>query len=120
MKEKRASNGSAIVSALVCIAAGVYLLTSQTQAEGSFLEVLAHGIGIYFIGKGLYVGSALRMQARQLQAQEKALEMQAASRASSGPAGGLSAVIRGEYGDRPLARQAVGSDVGLPTTARVR
>ena len=41
---------------VICIAAGVYLLSIQTVAENSVFESISHGIGIYFIGKGLFVG----------------------------------------------------------------
>ena len=46
----------------LCVAAGVYLLSQNSlpvdlggQHGRSWFEVLAHGIGIYFIGKGLFV-----------------------------------------------------------------
>jgi hypothetical protein len=54
---------AAIVAAALSIVAGIYLLTSQTVARDSYLEVIAHGIGIYFIGKGIYMGFALYRQA---------------------------------------------------------
>lgn len=65
-----------ILAALVCIGAGLYLLATQAVADNSFLEVLAHGIGIYFIGKGLFVGTTVAMQQKQLDVQTKQLELQ--------------------------------------------
>ena len=43
-----------------CAAAGIYLLSQQSVADPtgggtSWFEILAHGIGIYFIGKGAFV-----------------------------------------------------------------
>jgi hypothetical protein len=54
----------AAASSLIAIGAGVYLLLSQTADEGSFLEVIAHGMGAYFIAKGLYLYPSLMAQAR--------------------------------------------------------
>ena len=51
-----ASIGSAI--------AGLYLLTTEAAAENSLIEVLAHGIGIYFLAKAFYVGPALNQAVR--------------------------------------------------------
>lgn len=45
------------------IAAGLYLLSTQAVAEDSLIEVIAHGMGIYFVAKGLYLGPSLWMQA---------------------------------------------------------
>lgn len=50
-------------SAGFCIAAGVYLLQTQA-AEDSLIETIMHGLGLYFIGKGLYVWGALGFQAK--------------------------------------------------------
>lgn len=48
-----------VVAALLAIGAGIYLLQSQSVgnlAEGeSWFEVLAHGIGVYFIARGLWM-----------------------------------------------------------------
>jgi hypothetical protein len=56
---------TAAASSLICVVAGLYLLSAQAVASNSFLELLAHGIGIYFIGKGLFVGPSLWKQAEQ-------------------------------------------------------
>jgi hypothetical protein len=53
------------LSSLVSIAAGVYLLQTQAVANDSFLEIIAHGMGLYFIAKGLYLGPSLWQQAQQ-------------------------------------------------------
>lgn len=52
----------ALVSAFGCMAAGFYLLDAQAAAENSLLETLMHGIGIYFVAKGLFLGATLYMQ----------------------------------------------------------
>jgi hypothetical protein len=48
-----------IIGAVVCVIAGFYLLGSNTADANSYLQVIAHGIGIYFIGKGLYLIQAV-------------------------------------------------------------
>lgn len=54
---------ASIVSALVAIGAGLYMITLQTQAQGTtILEAIAHGIGAYFIGKGIFMGASLWKQ----------------------------------------------------------
>jgi hypothetical protein len=49
------------LGALVCVGAGVYLLqwqsASDTAEQVSWFTTIGHGIGIYFIGKGLFVAS---------------------------------------------------------------
>jgi hypothetical protein len=63
-----------LIAAGACIAAGVYLLSTQAVAENSFLEVLAHGIGIYFIGKGVFIWSTLARQDRMIDLLAEQLE----------------------------------------------
>lgn len=58
-----ASRFGGIVSGLICVAAGIYLLqTSAVGDEGNWLETIAHGMGIYFIGKGVFVWLSLNTQ----------------------------------------------------------
>ncbi len=57
----------AIVISAVSLFAGVYLLGSETVGENSYLETIAHGIGIYFLAKGLYLGPSLMRQAEAAQ-----------------------------------------------------
>jgi hypothetical protein len=52
-----------ILATLVCLGAGGYLLLSQTQAGNSYLEVLGHGIGAYFVGKGLFIARSTHLEA---------------------------------------------------------
>jgi hypothetical protein len=63
-----------VIAGLICIGAGIYLL--QTQAsESSILEVLMHGIGVYFIGKGLFVIRAGMLAAKQVRSLESLVEI---------------------------------------------
>jgi hypothetical protein len=55
-----------ILATLACIAAGVYLLSIQSVAGNTVLEAIAHGIGIYFIGKGLFVARSTHLQAESV------------------------------------------------------
>jgi hypothetical protein len=50
------------VPALVAIGAGLYMLSYSTEAN-SILNVISHGIGAYFIGKGIFMGVSLWRQA---------------------------------------------------------
>ena len=52
----------AILSSLVAAAAGLYLLSTTAAAENSLLEVIMHGMGIYFLAKALYLGPSLIRQ----------------------------------------------------------
>lgn len=54
-----------IASAVFCIGAGIYLLQYNAVAgtDGtSWFQIIGHGMGIYFIGKGLFVGRSLQLQ----------------------------------------------------------
>ena len=51
---------------LVTIGAGIYLLASKTAAPDSYLQTIAHGIGAYMIGKGLWMARSLHLQERLL------------------------------------------------------
>lgn len=48
-----------IASVLLCIGAGVYLLQTNSVGESSWFEVIGHGMGVYFIGKGLFIARSL-------------------------------------------------------------
>lgn len=45
-----------IAATLLCIGAGIYLLQYHGETgPTSWFEIIGHGMGIYFIGKGLFV-----------------------------------------------------------------
>ncbi len=68
---------SALFSFLICVGAGAYLLSFQSESgDSTWFTIMARGIGAYFIGKGVYVGASLQKQAILVAIQEKALEMQ--------------------------------------------
>jgi D-alanyl-lipoteichoic acid acyltransferase DltB (MBOAT superfamily) len=54
--------GIGMLSALISIGAGIYLLTTQAVAEDSIIESIMHGMGAYFIAKGLYMGASVALQ----------------------------------------------------------
>lgn len=71
-----------LLAGLVCIAAGVYLLSAQSPrvvglGGTSWFEVLAHGIGVYFIGKGVFVWLSVWGQAEQSDHLAKLVELEA-------------------------------------------
>ena len=54
------------VAGLVSIGAGTYLVTRQSASGDTWLEVLAHGIGVFFIAAGLFmIGSAIAASAQR-------------------------------------------------------
>lgn len=56
---------AAAAAAGFCIYGGVYLLGSHAASQDSYLELIAHGLGYYMIGKGIFVGAALVAKALQ-------------------------------------------------------
>jgi len=71
-----------LVAALVSVGAGVYLLSKGTApievggASGeSWFQVLAHGIGIYFIARGIWMFSQLGMQRSANEALERLVDL---------------------------------------------
>jgi|RhiMethySRZTD1v2_1073278.scaffolds.fasta_scaffold1733596_2 multisubunit Na+/H+ antiporter MnhC subunit len=49
-----------IAAAIVSIGAGVYLLQSESaSAETTVFDILMHGIGIYFIARGMWMAVEL-------------------------------------------------------------
>jgi hypothetical protein len=54
-----------VLATLLCIGAGVYLLQYNSSGDQtSWFEIIGHGMGIYFIGKGLFIARATHLQAR--------------------------------------------------------
>jgi hypothetical protein len=48
------------IAGLVAVAAGIYLLSRQNASGDTWLEVIAHGVGVYFIARGLHmIGSSI-------------------------------------------------------------
>ena len=55
----------AVLAALVSIGAGIYLLGSESAAEEmTVFDILMHGIGAYFIARGLWMASRVATAAR--------------------------------------------------------
>lgn len=52
-----------LLAGAICVGAGVWLLTQQSVEDPtvgtSWFEIIAHGIGVYFIGKGIFVAALL-------------------------------------------------------------
>jgi hypothetical protein len=55
-----------VIPALGAIAAGIYLLQYQSGGDSvtgtSWFEIIGHGMGIYFIAKGLFIGRTTYLQ----------------------------------------------------------
>lgn len=67
-----------IAATLLCAGAGVYLLSHNSapievggEAGQSWLEILAHGIGIYFLGKALFIARSTHLDAEAVVALRK-------------------------------------------------
>lgn len=76
----------AIVSAAACIIGGVWMLLTQPADSNSIFGPLLHGIGLYCIGKGLWIGPSLINQWRTREATEW-LARQQGMGAAAPPAG---------------------------------
>jgi hypothetical protein len=79
-----------IGGALLSIGAGVYLLTKNGatitvggQTGQSWFEVLAHGIGVYFVGKGAWMLGRVGQAYESARALERLVEI--AEDAEKGP-----------------------------------
>jgi hypothetical protein len=49
-----------VFAGLIAAGAGIYLLAQYSETGPTWLEVIAHGSGAFFVGCGLYmIGSAL-------------------------------------------------------------
>lgn len=66
-------------AALASVGAGIYLLSKGSepitvggQTGQSWLEILAHGIGVYFIARGVAMFRAAEQRRDQIRAFEKA------------------------------------------------
>jgi hypothetical protein len=44
-----------LVAGLTGVGAGAYLLAQHSESGPTWLEVIAHGSGVFFIGCGLYM-----------------------------------------------------------------
>ena len=50
-----------LFAGLTCVGAGAYLLAQTSETGPTWLEVIAHGSGAFFIGCGLYmIGASIR------------------------------------------------------------
>lgn len=54
------------IAALIAVGAGVYLLLTDTVASDSYIAVIGHGMGAYFVAKGIFIGRSLHLQARMV------------------------------------------------------
>ena len=60
MLKNVALNAAGPIAALVSIGSGIYLLTSQSaSADATVFDILMHGIGAYFIARGLRMFASL-------------------------------------------------------------
>ena len=57
-----ASRFGGVIAGAICIIAGLYLLQTQAVEDDSLLETIMHGMGIYFVGKGVFVWLSLNTQ----------------------------------------------------------
>lgn len=70
-----------VISSLTCMGAGIYLLQWDAEGEPTWFEVIGRGMGIYFVGKGLFVARSLYLAERQLEVLEWGLQRQFGQRA---------------------------------------
>lgn len=56
---------ASVIASLGSIGAGLYLVLTKTQSSDSVFKYLLHGIGVYFIAKGFFLGPSLWHSATQ-------------------------------------------------------
>lgn len=61
-----------VIPALASVGAGLYMLSSQTVSSDSIFNVFLHGIGVYFIAKGIYMARTSYLQAELVSATRQA------------------------------------------------
>lgn len=58
------------VAGAICVIAGIYLLQYNAVGDStvgtSWFQIIGHGMGIYFIGKGLFVARSTYLEAQQV------------------------------------------------------
>jgi|tagenome__1003787_1003787.scaffolds.fasta_scaffold20866195_1 hypothetical protein len=89
------------LSALVCIGAGVYLLQYNADSSGlgggtSWFQIIGHGIGAYFIGKGLFVARSTHLEADQADRLKQLVEFAGHDRAARAAAEQVRAEARAD------------------------
>jgi hypothetical protein len=47
--------GLEALAAVIAIIAGIYMLTTQAATENSIFNPLLHGIGLYFLARGIWM-----------------------------------------------------------------
>lgn len=64
----------ALLSSAGCIVGGLWMLLTQPADSSSIFGPLLHGIGLYCIGKGIFVGPSFIEQWRTRQAVETLIQ----------------------------------------------
>ena len=69
------ATGVGVLASLFCFGAGIYLLLHKGVVPNTWFEGIAHGVGIYFIGKGFFIAVTTHVQAgtRQLLEEQNTL-----------------------------------------------
>lgn len=79
----------AVISSLGCIGAGLWLLQTEPADSNSIFGPLLHGMGLYFVAKGFFVGPSLFSQWRTTRAIEWLAQQQGMSGEPSSGSGGV-------------------------------
>jgi hypothetical protein len=53
-----------VAAAITAVAAGLYLLQFSSPGASSWFEVIGHGMGAYFIAKGVFILRSTHLAAR--------------------------------------------------------
>lgn len=78
------------LSAAFCIGAGVYLLQYNGATTGlaggtSWFQIIGHGMGIYFIGKGLYMLRSTHTEAETVNRLQQLVELSGGAKQPAKP-----------------------------------
>ncbi len=80
-----ASRVFGVIGGLISTIGGIYLLLTKAAGENSLIEVIAHGIGIYCLGRGLFMISSIVNFGAGIDLVVSSKEMRGAAPASAAP-----------------------------------
>ena len=66
----------AIISGVISVLAGLFLAATKSRGADSIMEIMANGIGWYFVARGIYMISMARQSNKLLELLEVSKEIQ--------------------------------------------
>lgn len=66
----------AIISGVISVLAGLFLAATKSRGADSIMEIMANGIGWYFVARGIYMISTAMQSNKLLELLEASKEIQ--------------------------------------------